>query len=56
MKKKKVVKEKKVKDDKEIFVPKQEVISTLELNLGRDDLNAVVGKLNEVINKVNKCQ
>ena len=28
-------------------------ISPLNLDLGRDDLNRVVAKLNEVINKVN---
>lgn len=29
-------------------------INTLELDLGREDLNSLVGKLNEVIRKVNQ--
>lgn len=31
-----------------------DVINPLELDLGREDLNSLVGKLNEVIRKVNK--
>jgi hypothetical protein len=53
---KKVVK-RKIKAEKVIEpAVEKEVISTLGLNLGREDLNALVGKLNEVIIRLNKCQ
>jgi hypothetical protein len=45
---------KKIKEMKEL-VEEEVIISKLELSLGREDLNAIVGKLNEVIEKVNKC-
>ena len=37
----------------EVSVPIPKVVP-LELNLGRDDFNAVVAKLNEVIKEINK--
>lgn len=52
------MKTKKIKEKKVVveMVIEKDVISTLDLNLGREDLNAVVGKINEVIIKLNKCQ
>lgn len=37
------------------YVPPINAIGLLELDLGREDLNAIVGKLNEVIKKLNEC-
>jgi len=32
---------------------KEDTLSTLELSFGNEDMNKLVGKLNEVINKLN---
>ena len=51
---KKVVRKEVKEVVEELPIIKENVINPIELDLGRADLNAIVGKLNEVISYINK--